>query len=96
MLGLAGAQQSHAGMSLLEGALSTGVRGWNIGAAVEPQGSGRGCPWCFLIPGTQERAQRRSSLCTKCTEEHSGDTALGGGVDEQGWGRRRQPEYIWL
>ena len=64
--------------------------GWKIGAAVEPQGS-VWLPRRFLVPGTQERAQRRSCLYTRCTEERSGDAVMGGGVDEQGWRRRRQP-----
>lgn len=45
---------------------------------MEPQGS-VWLPSRFLVPGTQERAQRRSCLYTKCTEERSGDAVMGGG-----------------
>ena len=53
--------------------------GWQIGASMEPQGS-MGLPSLFLLPETQERAQTRSCLCTKCTEEYSGD----GGHEKRG------------
>lgn len=49
---------------------------WKIGAAVEPQVSVGLLSLC-LIPGTQERAQRRSCLCTKCTDELSEDVGPG-------------------
>lgn len=73
---LAGAQESHARIKSAGGCTVHRGLGWKIGAAVEPQVSVGLLSLC-LIPKTQERAQRRSCLCTKCTEEHSGDAGPG-------------------
>lgn len=59
--------------------------GRKIGAALEPHSS-VGLPSLFLIPGTQERAQRKSCLCTKCTEEHAGDAWEEGWMSRDGGG----------
>lgn len=64
-----------------------------IGASMEPRGS-MWLPSLFLIPETQERAQSSNCLCTKCTEEYSGDEVMKREVDEQGQRKRKKPEYI--
>lgn len=57
MLGLAGAQQNHAGMCLLEGALSTGVGGGRLELLWNPRAQDRGFPGASLFqePRTELR-----------------------------------------
>lgn len=54
--------------------------GQKIGAVLKAQGlMGLSSP--FFILETQERAQRRSCLCAKCTEGPLVMQGLGGGLD---------------
>lgn len=62
VLGLAGAQQSHAGMSLLEGTLSTGVGEWKIGRWELPRAQDGGFPGASLLQEPRTEL-RRGAVC---------------------------------
>lgn len=55
MLGLAGAQQSHAGMSLLKGALSTGVGGGTLERLWNPRAQDGGS---LVLPYSRNPGKR--------------------------------------